>query len=61
LQARLDQEAEEFNSEGAVLRQRGALSDLHRQATFFMQYNLERFEAVLADSLRTRCLVGADH
>jgi dipeptidase len=59
LQARFDQEAEEFNAEGAALKQRGALSDLHRQATLFMQYNVERFEAVLADSLRTWSLVGA--
>src|SRR5262249_6424497 len=60
LQARLDQEAAEFNAEAAALKQRGAVGDLHRQATLFMQYNLERFEAVLTDSLRARPLVGAN-
>jgi hypothetical protein len=33
---------------------------LHRQATLFMEYNLERFETVLADSLRTRSMVAVD-
>jgi secernin len=60
LQARFDQEAEEFNAEGAALKQRGALADLQRQATLFMQYNLERFESVLADCLRSRSLVAVD-
>ncbi|HLJ94993.1 MAG TPA: hypothetical protein VKU02_17590 [Gemmataceae bacterium] len=57
-QARLDQDAEEFNAEGSALRQRGALADLQRQATLFMQYNLERFETVLADSLRSPSLIA---
>jgi secernin len=61
LQARFDQEAEEFNAEGAALKQRGAHSDLHRLATLFMQYNLERFETVLADALRTRPMVAVDN
>jgi dipeptidase len=61
LQARLDREAEEFSSEGAALKQRGALSDLQRQATLFMQYNLERFEAVLAEALHTRSLAAVHH
>lgn len=60
LQDRFDQEAEEFAAEGAGLKQRGAHEDVHRQATSFMQYNVERFEAVLADSLRTRSLVAAN-
>jgi dipeptidase len=60
LQARFDQEAEEFNAEGAALKQRGAVSDLHRQATLFMQHNLERFEEVLADSLRARPLLAVE-
>lgn len=61
LQARFDQEAEEFNAEGAALKQRGEQAELQRQATLFMQYNLERFEGVLADSLRSRSLVAVDH
>jgi hypothetical protein len=60
LQARFDQEAEEFNAEGAALKQRNALSDLHRQATLFMQYNFERFEEVVADSLRARLLLAGN-
>src|SRR5207248_11358518 len=60
LQAHFDQGAEEFNAEGAALKQRGALADVQRQATLFMQYNLERFESVLDDCLRQRSLVAAD-
>lgn len=60
LQARFDQEAEEFNAEGVALKQRGALADLQRQATIFMQYNLERFEGVLADSHHARTLVAVN-
>ncbi len=60
LQARFDQEAEEFLVEGAALKQRGASTDLQRQATLFMQYNLERFEEVLADALRARPLAAVD-
>src|SRR5581483_8516755 len=59
LQARFDQEAEEFNAEGRALKQRGAAADLQRQASLFMQYNLERFEGILAEALRTRTLVAA--
>jgi secernin len=58
LQGRFDQEAEEFNAEGAALKQQGALADLQRQATLFMQYNLERFEGVLAESLSARSLAA---
>src|SRR5260370_30021928 len=43
LQARFDQEAEEFNAEGAAPKQRGALADLERQATLFLALNLEPF------------------
>jgi secernin len=60
LQARYDQEAEEFNAEGAALQQRGALNDLQRQATLFMQYNWERFDGVLSDALHVRPLVAVE-
>jgi hypothetical protein len=60
LQARFDQEAEEWSVEGAALKQRGALADLQRQATLFMQHNVERFEEALADAQRTRTLVAVD-
>jgi dipeptidase len=60
LQACFDQEAEEFNVEGAALKRRGAWSDLHRQATLFMQYNWERFEGLLSDALHARPLVAVE-
>lgn len=46
LQARFDQEAEEFAAEGAALRERGGHAELQRQATLFMEHCLERFEEV---------------
>jgi dipeptidase len=60
LQARFDQEAEEFTAEALALKQRGALTELQRQATLFMEHNLERYEGVLTDSLRTEALVAVD-
>jgi dipeptidase len=48
LQARLDQEADEFAAEAAGLHRSGASSDLHRQAGLFMQHVLELFEEVAA-------------
>ena len=50
LQARFDQEAEEFATEGAALKQRGDHAELQRLASLFMQHNLEQFEEV-AESL----------
>jgi dipeptidase len=44
VQARFDQDAEEFAAEGAGLRRRGEHAELQRQATLFMQHCLERFE-----------------
>jgi hypothetical protein len=46
LQVRLDQEADDFATEGAALRQAGRLADLRRQAGLFMQHCLELFEEV---------------
>src|SRR5262249_2724447 len=46
LQARIDQETEEFLAEATSLKQRGELTDLRRLATVFMQHNLEQFEVV---------------
>jgi hypothetical protein len=54
LQARFDQETDEFAAEGMALKKQGALNELHRQATYFMQYNLERLETALADLLPER-------
>jgi secernin len=48
LQARFDQEAEEFAAEGATLKKRGALAELQRLAAIFMQHNLERFEEAVS-------------
>ncbi len=52
LQARFDQEAEEFAAEGAVLKARGEQADLERLAAAFMQHTVERFEAATADLLQ---------
>jgi hypothetical protein len=54
LQARFEQDAEEFAAEGAALRRRGEEAELHRQATLFMQHCLERFEEVWAGPGRPR-------
>jgi len=50
LQARFDQDAEEFTAELAALKQQDPTADCQRQATVFMQHTLERFEEVV-DSL----------
>jgi secernin len=52
LQARLDQEAEEFAAEGAALRERGERGELGRLATLFMEHCLERFGEVWAGVVR---------
>ena len=59
LQARFDQDAEEFAAEGAALGQRGEHAELQRQATLFMQHCLERFEEAWAELGRPRP-TGAD-
>jgi secernin len=59
LQARLDEEAEEFTKEGAALRQRGATTLLQRQASLFMEHCVECFENVVSKSLSPRTLVAA--
>jgi dipeptidase len=59
LQARFDQDAEEFAVEGAALGQRGEHAELQRQATLFTQHCLERFEEVWARLGRSRP-AGAD-
>jgi dipeptidase len=59
LQARIDQETEEFILDAASWRQRGASTDPQRQASLFMQHHLERLEVVLADTLRVRTFAAA--
>jgi dipeptidase len=48
LQARLDQDAEEFAAEGALLKQKGALSEVQRLAGVAMQHGLELYESAVA-------------
>lgn len=48
LQARFDQEADDFATESAALRRRGELRELQRMAGLLMQHHLEQFEAALA-------------
>jgi secernin len=59
LQARFDQDADEFAAEGAALRSRGEHVELQRQATLFLQHCLERFEEVWSGLGRPRP-AGAD-
>jgi secernin len=61
LQARFEQETEEFLKEAVELKRRGGLSDLQRQASLFMEHNLEQFEETLSEvtSLRPRAAVGS--
>jgi chromosome segregation ATPase len=47
LQARLDQQAEEFCTEAAALKHTGDAAALSRQAGLFMQNQLEQLEAEL--------------
>jgi hypothetical protein len=47
LQARFDQEAEEFVTDALGLHRQGRTEERQRQATFFMQHCLERFEEVV--------------
>jgi secernin len=61
LQARFEQETEEFAKEATELKRRGDLSELQRQASLFMEHNLEQFEEALSEvtSLRPRAAVGS--
>jgi dipeptidase len=54
LQARFDQEAEEFTAEGAALARQGAHAEVQRLATLFMEHCLERFEEVWAGIVGAR-------
>jgi len=47
LQARLDQDAEEFAYEGIALKRSGAVAELQRLAGLSMQHSLELFESAL--------------
>jgi hypothetical protein len=51
LQARFDQEAEEFAAEAAALKERGEGKEVPRQAGLFMQHCVEAFEEVWADAV----------
>lgn len=61
LQARFDQETEEFLAETSSLKKNSAHIELHRQASMFMQHNLEIFEEAYADALLTRTHVAVRH
>jgi dipeptidase len=49
LQARFDQETDEFLTEAQALTERGAGAEVPRLAAIFMQHNLEQFEALWHD------------
>ncbi len=48
LQARLDQDAEEFACEGALLKHKGAFAEVQRLAGLAMQHSLELYESAMA-------------
>lgn len=54
LQARFDQETDEFSAEGAALWERGQGADAQRLAGDFMQHTVERLDAALAALLTRR-------
>jgi hypothetical protein len=60
LQARFDQETEEFLSEAAALKQRDAQTELRRHASLFMQHNVERFDEVLSEMLKQQTWVAVE-
>jgi secernin len=49
IQVQLDQEAEGFAAEGAVLKQKGEVAELERRASLFMQHALEQVDKVIGD------------
>jgi dipeptidase len=53
LQARLDEDAEEFAEEGAALKRSGALTELQRLAGLRMQHSVELFESAHASLQKT--------
>ena len=48
LQTIIEQEAEEFHAEASLLKRREDHAALQRQASLFMEHNVERFETTLA-------------
>jgi secernin len=56
LQARIDQETDEFILEASAAGQRETGKERNRQAVFFMQHILERFEETVAGLMRQRPL-----
>lgn len=60
LQARFDREAEEFVAEAMVLKKQGDRAELQRQATYFMQYNWERFETALDEVMPRQPAIFAE-
>jgi hypothetical protein len=58
LQARIEPETEEFTNEATELKKRGCLSELQRQATLFMEHNLEQFEEAWREMVKARPLAG---
>jgi hypothetical protein len=47
LQGQFDQDTSAFSDEAARLKNRGDLTELHRQASFFMQHTLEQFDKLI--------------
>jgi secernin len=58
LQARLDQETEEFMAEVTALDSHGTMGNLHREASLFMEHHLEKLEEVLGGLLHELTLAS---
>ena len=58
LQARFDQETDEFAQEAAALKTPDSVEELRRQATLYMQHTLEQFLGII-ESLTPEPRVGA--
>jgi hypothetical protein len=52
LQARFDQEAEEFAAEGAELKRQGDAAGVQRQASLFMDHSLEMATSLMDELFR---------
>ena len=59
VQARMDQETEEFIADRSALKQAGSRDELQRQATYFMQHNLEQFQMLLEGMMRITIRIPA--
>jgi hypothetical protein len=61
LQSRFDQETEEFCRDAAEMKRAGQVTELQRQASLFMEHNLEQFIETCEELPRIRPLAALIH